>query len=161
MLRIVMRMNQSRSSPGRLTVGDIIRCADFHWGLRWNNDSSGEVMVAWRDRSYPAYHVQAGSGTVAHDPTRGAALFLVLSIGLVEVSGPDDMFPGNHRLSREVRGIRLTSDRQFSRGSERIRFALDEPLSVVRPNEENIEVLGFTELPISWDEAAPVVLVSR
>jgi hypothetical protein len=41
---------------------------------------------------------------------------------------------------------------QFSRKSERIRFSLDEPMSIARPSENSIEILGFAELPISWDE---------
>jgi len=40
----------------------------------------------------------------------------------------------------------------FTRESERVRFSLDEPMSVVRPSVDAIEVLGFADLPISWDE---------
>jgi hypothetical protein len=109
-------------------------------------------MVAWQVQSYPDYHARVGNGTLAHDTGRAEASFLVVSIGLVEASGPDDMYPGNHRFSREVRCVRLTTDMEFSPQSERIRFSLDEPMSVVRPSEESIEVLGCAELPISWDE---------
>jgi hypothetical protein len=102
-----------------------------------------------------------GTGTEVHDTTRGEALFLVVSVELTEQSGPEDVCPGNHRLSREIHCVRLSPDMRFSPGPERIRFALDEPMSVARPKEGSIEVLGFTELPISWDEATQPRLGGR
>ena len=63
MPRVVMRRYSSRSSPSRLAAGDIIRCPDFRSGLRWSSDPSGEMVVAWQDPGYPAYHAKVGNGT--------------------------------------------------------------------------------------------------
>jgi hypothetical protein len=62
------------------------------------------------------------------------------------------MFAGNHRLAREVHCLRLTHNYFLTPNSERIRFSLDEPMSVARPSRDNVEVVGYAELPISWDE---------
>jgi hypothetical protein len=76
----------------------------------------------------------------------------VLAVELTEAVGPDDVCPGNHRLSRDVLCVRLSEAMEFSAESERIRFNLNEPMSVAQPDEGAIEVLGYAELPISWDE---------
>ena len=150
MPRVVLRQYRVRASPTRLTVGDVIRCPDFRVGLRWNHEP-GEVIVAWRDRHYPESHVRAGNGTGADDESRGKAPFLVFAVELAEAEGPDDVCPGNHRFSRDVRCVRLSEGMEFSAESERIRFSLNEPMSVAQPDEGTIEVLGYAELPISWD----------
>jgi hypothetical protein len=150
MPRLVLKRYHVRSSPARLAVGDVIRCQAFRAGLRWKH-SSGEVRVAWRDRHYPEYHVRVGNGTGADDDSRGTAPFLVIAVELTEAVGPDDVCPGNHRLSRDVRCVRLSDGMEFSAESEHIRFSLNEPMSVAQPDEEAIEVLGYAELPISWD----------
>jgi hypothetical protein len=49
--------------------------------------------------------------------------------------------------------VRLDQSFEFSAASERIRFNLDEPMSVARPDEATIEVLGCVELPVTWDAA--------
>jgi hypothetical protein len=35
---------------------------------------------------------------------------------------------------------------------ERIHFNLDEPMSVARPAEKSIRIVGYVQLPITWDE---------
>jgi hypothetical protein len=77
---------------------------------------------------------------------------LVLAVELTESVGPDDVCPGNHRLCRNVRCVRLSEGMEFSRESERIQFSLNEPMSVAQPDEGTIEVVGYAELPICWDE---------
>jgi hypothetical protein len=150
MPRVVVQRYRMWSSRARLAVGDVIRCPDFRAGLRWKR-APGEVQVAWRDRHYPEYHVHVGNGTAADDHSRGTAPFLVLAVELTEAVGPDDVCPGNHRLSRDVLCVRLSEEMEFSGESERIRFNLDEPMSVAQPDEGAIEVLGYAELPIIWD----------
>jgi hypothetical protein len=150
MPRVVLQEYHGRSSPTRLAVGDVIRCPAFRAGLRWK-DAPGEVHVAWTDRHYPEYHIRVGNGIAADDDSRGTAPFLVVAVELTEAVGPDDVYPGNHRLSRDVRCVRLSEGMEFSAESERIRFCLDEPMSMARPDEGTIELLGYAELPISWD----------
>ena len=147
--QIFVRKYDCVSEPPRIAVGDVIRCGAFRLGLR---EKSGEIIVAWAASSYAEYRARAGTGTLADDETRGSALFLVSSISLVEDSGPDDVFPGNHRLTRDVRCLRLTNESCLVAEPERIRFALDEPMSVIRPAEREINVVGYAELPISWGE---------
>jgi len=150
--RVVLREYTRLADPFKLAVGDIIRCDQFRLGLRRACDASGEIVVAWKDESYPAYHASVGNGTLAHDASRGLAPFLVTAITLVEGTGPDDICPWNHRLSREVDAVRLERDFAVPKTTERVRFNMDEPMSVVRPQPGTIEVLGFAELPISWDQ---------
>jgi hypothetical protein len=118
--------------------------------LRWNH-APDEVIVGWQDQHYPEYHARAGNGTRLDDDSRGVDPFLVFAVELIESEGPDDVCPGNHRLAREVLCVRLTDGMEFSDESERVRFSLDDPMSVARPDEESIEVLGRAKLPISWD----------
>jgi hypothetical protein len=92
----------------------------------------------------------------ADDESRAAAAFLVVRIELTESEGPNDVCPGTHRLSRDVLCARLDPGLEFSAASERIRFNLDEPMSVARPDEAALEVLGYAELPVSWDVAEVV-----
>jgi len=148
--QVVLSQYAVRPTPSRLAVGDVIRCQDFRVGLRWHQ-SPGEILVGWRDRHYRDYHAQAGNGVAADDDSRAAAAFLVIRVELTESEGPDDVCPGNHRLSRDVWCVRLDAGLGFSAASERIRFSLDEPMSVARPDEAAIEVLGWAELPVSWD----------
>jgi hypothetical protein len=151
MPRVVIRPYTQRSDPPRLAVGDIIRCPAFEFGFCFF-DNPTEVMVAWRNLSFPDYPATVGNGTLAHDPTRGLALFLVTSIELIESTGPDDSFPGNHRLARDVRCLRLTDDGSFTADAERIHFMLNEPMCVAQPDEDDLEVVGYAELPINWEE---------
>jgi len=138
----------------RLAPGDIIRCSAFASGLRWRHDPEGPVQVAWRAGFEPDHYVRDGRGDLANDPSRAKASFLVYAVTLDEASGPDDIAPGEHRLSRELIGLRLGDDFAFARDAERIRFALNEPMSVASPDEATIEVVGYAVLPITWREGA-------
>lgn len=151
MPRVIMRQYPVPPHQGRLAVGDIIRCPAFQIGLRLDHQPD-EVVVAWRNRLYPEYHARSGNGIQADDESRAYASFLVMSVGLAEGVGPDDVCPGEHRLSREVMCVRLSAEMWFSSESERIRFSLDEPMSVAQPDVESILVLGYAELPIIWNE---------
>lgn len=152
MPQVVLRQYAARPVPSRLAVGDVIRCPAFRVGLRCHQ-SPGEILVAWRDRHYPEHHVRAGNGSAADDDGRALAAFLIVRVELTEAEGPDDVCPGNHRLSRDVWCVRLDAGLGFSAASERIRFNLDEPMSVAGPDEAAVEVLGYAELPVSWDVA--------
>lgn len=146
--RVLMTQAAPALSGARLAVGDVIRCSGFQWGLRWNHEAAGTVHVAWK--THRDYHVQSGRATLADDPTRGQAPFLVHSVALTEGSGPEDVYPGNHRLSRTVLCVRLTNDFSFTSEAERVQFSLNEPMSVSQPTEASIEILGYARLPISW-----------
>lgn len=139
------------SDPRRLAVGDVIRCVDFQLGLRCAADPD-LVVVGWQDGSYPDYRASTGRGQLAHDPSRATAPFLVSSVSFVEGEGPDDVLPGNHRLSLDVRWLRLTDDYCLVADPEKVRFSLHEPMSVAQPPVSRIKLLGYAELPISWDE---------
>ena len=134
-----------------LAVGHIVRCPDFASGLKWRATPDDPVMVAWRHERHVDYHVSTGRADRANDPTRGEAKFLVFAVSLIEAAGPDDVFPDSDRYSRSVTCVRLADDLSFTSGSERIRFALNEPMSVAQPEEHRIEILGSVRLPIFWE----------
>lgn len=136
----------------RLAPGDIIRCSAFASGLRWKHDPQGPIQVAWRAGFEPDHYVRDGRGNLAYDPSRATAAFLVYAVTLDEASGPDDIAPGEHRLSREIVCVRIGDDFTFARDAERIRFSLNEPMSVASPDEATIEVKGYAVLPITWRE---------
>jgi len=108
--------------------------------------------LAWRAGFEPGQYVRDGRGALANDPSRAAAAFLVHSVSLDEASGPEDIAPGEHRLSREIVCVHLASDFTFTRDEERIRFALNEPMSVASPDESALEIVGYARLPITWRE---------
>ena len=78
-------------------------------------------------------------------------MFLVSAIALVEAEGAEDVFPDSFLFSRQVTCVRLADDFSFDSASERIRFTLNEPMSVAQPDEKRIEILGFARLPIFWE----------
>ena len=89
-----------------------------------------------------------------NDRSRGVAAFLVARIELETNDGPDDVYPGERRLCRKVQCIRLGDASVLIENAEEIYFTLDEPMSVIRPDEEAIEILGYATLPIRWTEQA-------
>ncbi|MFI5296694.1 MAG: hypothetical protein ACHREM_01235 [Polyangiales bacterium] len=137
----------------RLAPGDVIRCQAFAIGLRLNADADGPILVAWQKAAYPEHHVRTGHAQHANEPSRGTAPFLVHTVKLNEAEGPDDVAPGERRLSREIVCVRLGLDFSFTRHAEQIRFALNEPMSVASPDESSVELVGYAVLPIVWDEA--------
>ncbi|MFI5297433.1 MAG: hypothetical protein ACHREM_04990 [Polyangiales bacterium] len=137
----------------RLAPGDVIRCPDFATGLRLRDDPDGPLLVAWKKGWYPTSYVTSGQAEHADDPTRATVAFLVHTVALNEAEGPDDIAPTERRLSREIICVRLDVDFTFTRESEQIRFALNEPMSVASPDESTIEFVGFAVLPITWNEA--------
>ena len=147
---VIVRQFSATREPRRFSVGDIIRCEHFRWGLRFA--SADEITVGWTDVSYPEYHAKNGNGELAHDETRAMAPFLISSVKFVDGEGPADLYPGNHRLSLKIQCWRLTDDFALVPVPETITFDQHEPMSVAQPPESNIELLGCAELPISWDE---------
>ncbi len=148
---VLLKYDQS-SIPARLSVGDIIRCSRFRWGLR-NPDA--ELSVGWSKSSDAQFWVKQYGWQESHDPSREVSAFLVVSIKLDEALGPQDVELNNHRLGRVVECLRLTDDFILEPSAERIKFYLDEPMSLIRLKEqEEIEVLGFAEFPISWENPA-------
>ena len=135
------------SAPRPITAGDVIRCVSFEWGLRF--DGQDDVSVTWRGRELHAgYHIQQGAAQDARDPSRGQALHLVTSVKLIRAEGPDDVYPNERRLSRAVVCRRLHQDDTLDARCERIRFNLDEPMSVFRPDESEIVIVGRAKLPL-------------
>ncbi|MCL2310717.1 MAG: hypothetical protein FWC42_10735 [Proteobacteria bacterium] len=150
MPKVLLQEYHGRSSPTRLAVGDVIRCPAFSVGLVFKRDP-GEVLVAWRSRSYTEHYVKSGKAVEADDDSRGTAPFLVITIKLIAGESPDDMHPREHWFSRDVQCVRLSEEMEFSAESERIRFSLNDPMSVIQPDEETVELLGYAEIPIRWN----------
>lgn len=131
-----------------LAVGHVIRCPAFATGIKWKTAPDDPIMVAWQSASHVDYYLQSGQADCANDPARAQARFLVFSVSLVEAEGPDDVFPDSQRYARDVVCVRLDDDLSFSAKSERIRFSLNEPMSIAQPQESQIEIVGFVQLPI-------------
>lgn len=145
---------ESQNRPRRIAVGDVIRCSAFEFGFRFTGDN--QIAVAWHSQDHPKYHAQSGRGDIMNDRSRGIAAFLVARIELETNEGPDDVFPDERRLCRLVHCIRLGEAFDFAESAEEIYFALDEPMSVIRPDEESLEILGYAALPIRWSEQQKV-----
>lgn len=141
---------ESLSRPPRFAVGDIIRCSAFEFGFQFAGNK--QIAVAWFNQHHPQYHAQNGRGVIKNDPSRGTAAFLVTLIELEMNDGPDDVFPGKQRLCRKVQCLRLEETYILPEDAEDIYFALDEPMSVIKPDEESVEILGYAALPIRWTE---------
>ena len=145
---------ESQNRPRRIAVGDVIRCSAFEFGFRFTG--SKQIAVAWHSQHHPQYHAQNGRGDIVNDRSRGIAAFLVARIELETNDGPDDVFPNERRLCRKVHCIRLGEAFVFAESAEQIYFALDEPMSVISPDEESVEILGYAALPIRWREQQEV-----
>ena len=146
--KVIVCKYESLNRPRRIAVGDVIRCSAFEFGFRFTGDK--QIAVAWHSQYHPEYHARSGRGEIVNDRSRGIAAFLVARIELETNDGPDE-FPDERRLCRKVHCIRL-DEFVFSEGGEEICFALDEPMSVIRPDEDAIEILGYATLPIKWSE---------
>lgn len=150
-MRYTPRLQEASTSRPLLAAGQVIRCPEFALGLRWKSPTNDPVMVAWRSQTYIDYHIQSGSAITASDPSRAQAMFLITSVSLVESDGPDDAFPDSFRYSCQVDCVRLADDMSFTSESERIRFSLNEPMSVAQPDQQQIEIVGSVRLPIYWE----------
>jgi hypothetical protein len=42
----------------------------------------------------------------------------------------------------------------LAENAEEIYFALDEPMSVMSPDEESVEIVGYAALPIRWNDGS-------
>ncbi|MDU1890289.1 MAG: hypothetical protein E6767_06325 [Dysgonomonas sp.] len=138
----------------KITTGDIIRCESFTYGIFYPK-AQKEIFVGWAKREYEAHLRQAikqGNGIDSYDQSRGNASFLVLSMELVETQLPEDVEEDTRYIGLNVKCIRLTSNNELSRESERIFFTLHHPMSCLDPGEGNIEVIGHLKLPIYWNE---------
>ena len=82
---VLVRKYDLSSIPTRLSVGDIIRCSRFRWGLR---NPEAELYVGWSKSSDANYQVKNYGWKESHDPSRERAAFLVVSITLDEAIGP-------------------------------------------------------------------------
>ena len=147
---VVICKYESLNRPRRIAVGDIIRCSDFEFGFQFTG--CNQIAVAWHSQYYPEYHAKNGNGIIMNDRSRGIATFLVARIELETNDGPDDVYPSERRLCRKVQCIRLGDASVLIENAEEIYFTLDEPMSVIRPDEESIEILGYATLPIRWTE---------
>jgi hypothetical protein len=97
--RLVVRQYNRLLSRPRVAVGDVITCRDFSSGVQLPSKLIVAMPRSWAECYV---YVQAGNAKHADDASRASAPFLVVSTVLTEGIGPDDVAPGNHRLSREV-----------------------------------------------------------
>ena len=148
---------QELKKSSQITVGDIIRSEAFVYGIAYPKEKK-EVSVGWIESDYKV-HLREGQrrgiAVDAYELLRGKALFLVLSMQLVETIPPEDVSDNDRYIGINVKCIRLTPDGKLSRDSERIFFALYHPLSCIDMSLENrakIEIVGHLDLPIFWKE---------
>jgi len=160
-MEIELKYQELKKSP-QITVGDIIRCEAFAYGIaypKWRK----EISVGWTERDYKAHLREGLRREIAVDSyelSRGEALFLVLSMEIVETIEPEDMVEDGRYIGINVKCIRLVSNNKLSRDSERIFFTLHHPMSCLDmsekrcldTNRKNIEIVGRLDLPIHWEE---------
>ena len=147
---------QELKESRQVTVGDIIRCEAFAYGIAYLKGRK-EISVGWTERDYKTHLREGLRREIAVDSyelLRGKALFLVLSMELVEVTLPEDVQEDTRYIGVNVKCIRLVSDNKLSRDSERIFFTLQHPMSCLDMSEKNIEIVGHLDLPTYWDEKA-------
>jgi len=147
---------QELKKSSQITVGDIIRCEAFAYGIAYPKTSK-EIFVGWIESNYKG-HLQEGQrrgiAVDAYEPLRGKALFLVLSMELMQSILPEDIWTEEetHYIGINVKCIRLTPDEKLSRNSERIFFTLHHSMSCIDLSERNIEIVEHLDLPIYWHE---------
>src|SRR5262245_40530350 len=89
--RVEVRPYQTRPMADRFTVGDVIRCPSFRWGMRLlRQNPAGIVAVALRDKQDCMMGYRPDEAVAMHDESRGSARFLVIEITLNEAVGPGD-----------------------------------------------------------------------
>jgi hypothetical protein len=154
--QVKIRRYQTLPRPLRFTIGDVIRCPAFRWGMkknwRYRAPSERAVTVALRDpESCIRCKHRQDEIVEAHDESRASALFLVTAITLQEITGPEDI-GAPPRLSKSVQCVRLTADGWLKEDAERVSFH-EDPESLARPEPDEIEVVGYASLPI-WGPGA-------
>ncbi len=83
-MEIALTFQENRESQ-QITIGDIVRCKDFSYGISYKESQQG-ISVGWTESNYKAFlraALKSGNGLDAYDLSRGDALFLVLSMELV------------------------------------------------------------------------------
>lgn len=138
----------------KFTTGDIISCKDFCYGISMI-DRNNEVLICNSEKKYQSFlrqYIKAEKGLDAYDLSRGNALFLVLSMELVETTLPDDVEEDSHYLGLNVKCIRLKKDNSLVHDAERIFFTLYHPMSCLDLNKSYIDVIKHLDLPIYWNE---------
>ena len=153
-MEIELKYNEQKHT--QITVGSIIRCEAFAYGITYSESCKG-ISVGWTERDYNAHLREGLRREIAIDSyelLRGEALFLVLSMELVEVITPEDVEEDERYIGVNVKCIRLTLNNKLSRDSERIFFTLHHPMSCLDASEKNIEIIGHLNLPTYWKEKA-------
>lgn len=148
-IKLALQKVEPGQKPYRPTVGDVIRSRKFRIGIQ---PSQNDCVWVGVDEAWVKSVTSSTRGNLSIDETRTNALFLVTDINLDHGEGPDDMDPGHNRLTRVVEALRLTEDGELQSGAERIRFNLEEGMSVALVAVEQIELIGCVTLPISWQE---------
>ena len=142
---LVVQPYPQRAEPLRLSVGDVIRCDRFRIGIRYNGQD--KITVGWKDTKTAEAHASRGRGELCNDESRGTAPFVVIAVKFVEDSGPDDGGLG-FRISTNIRCLRVTEEMQLLPNAELIQFSKFEPMSMVQPLDESINLVGYAKMPI-------------
>lgn len=141
--------------PYRIAVGDIIRCKSFANCFLFNSALhalEGRLWVWSGSEPHREHRELYGHGSRSVDPPRAQAAYLVDQIKMTVGDGPHDIFPNQYRMSRVVSCLRLNEDYCLPRDKESICFSLNEPMSVLGVDEGQIELLGYAQLPLAWEE---------
>ena len=152
-MEIELKYQEAKDSS-RVTIGDIIRCEAFAYGITYP-EMYQEVRTGWKENEYKAHlreGLRRGIAVDSCELSRGKALFLVLSMELVETTFPVDVEENTRYIGINVKCIRLTGNHKLCRDSERIFFTLYHPMSCLDASEKNIEIVGHLNLPVYWNE---------
>lgn len=150
----VLQYEGSRS-PYRIAVGDVIRCSAFSNCFLFKNpirSLSGKLWVWSGSESHVRNREQNGEGFKNIDQSRAQASYIVEQVAMSVSDGPHDLYPNQYRMSRDVSCLRLTDEFGLPEIPERICFSLNEFMSLCWIDETEIEVLGYANLPIIWEE---------
>lgn len=153
--KVEVRQYEGVPLPYRIAVGDVIRCAAFANCFLLNapiHSLSGKLWVWNGSSSHSVYREREGQGLVNVEPARAEATYLVDQIKLTVGDGPHDIYPNQYRMSRVVSCVKLSEQYCLPKNSEQICFSLNEPMSMFGIEEGEIELLGYVELPIVWEE---------
>lgn len=137
-----------------INVGSVICCENFIYGISYPGHNK-EIFVGYNsENSYKAHLHEGIKRKIAidsYDKTRDKALFLVLSIEMVEVILPEDVQEDQKYVGVNIKCIRLNSNNRLFYNSERIFFTMHHPMSSISVEEDKIQIVGKIKLPIYWN----------
>ena len=150
---IIFEFQQIEKSS--INVGNVICCEKFVYGIFYPNQQNEIFVGYWSENIFKAHLREGLKRKIAidsYEKARGKALFLVVSMELIEVSMPEDVQEDQKYIGINVKCIRLENNNKFFHNSERIFFTLHHPMSSLSIEEDEIKIVGRINLPTYWNE---------